>query len=583
MAVGKGATSLVELILKKFGDDTAGAAKELERLGGFPESVSQRMGGAAGTAGLAGLLAAGQSEDSEAGFITKGGKTLLEAFHGSPHKFDKFSMDQIGTGEGVQQYGHGLYFADDIDTAKGFQPRDRANEDWMYEQYKAAEEAGDQYMMDAWERAMMHDSPMELRASAADPDYDEYSQTAFAEVADALSANQGAGSLSRVEIDVTPESLLDYDKPLSEQADVVQSFFAGREGINADTSGRALTESLLKNRDPSLSLSELQKIASQEMNDGGIKGVQYQDWVNRAEGSDIRNYVIHDDSLINIAERGNADPRLLGGVAAGTAGLLALGASDDADAGVAGRVLSESGLAYKQLRKQVARNKQNGISPGNTVKQWVHDKKNTTYNDMNSYATKVDGGKGGDYYKQQTQNIVDQILEGVENPDKDLMAGLAEWNGARQSRELGHRPDWEKGAASPGLLGGTAAVTAGALATPALMKDEPFDPTAPLPAPDFATQMGKAGEVLGTVLDAPMTGLQGIARGLFGLIEGEDLVTAGAEANHMMKGGSEEGFDRVGDKVEGLFAPIDKQFPYLNVGKSAGDATSFLMSLFSPI
>ena len=43
MAVGKGATSLVELILKKFAGDTAGAAKELERLGGFPESVSQRI------------------------------------------------------------------------------------------------------------------------------------------------------------------------------------------------------------------------------------------------------------------------------------------------------------------------------------------------------------------------------------------------------------------------------------------------------------------------------------------------------------------------------------------------------------
>ena len=27
-------------------------------------------------------------------------------------KFDKFSMDQIGTGEGAQAYGHGLYFAD---------------------------------------------------------------------------------------------------------------------------------------------------------------------------------------------------------------------------------------------------------------------------------------------------------------------------------------------------------------------------------------------------------------------------------------------------------------------------------------
>ena len=38
-----GATSLVELILKKFGDDTAGAAKELERLGGFPEPVARRI------------------------------------------------------------------------------------------------------------------------------------------------------------------------------------------------------------------------------------------------------------------------------------------------------------------------------------------------------------------------------------------------------------------------------------------------------------------------------------------------------------------------------------------------------------
>ena len=43
MAVGKGATSLVELVLKKYGNDTAGAAKELERLGGFPEPVAQRI------------------------------------------------------------------------------------------------------------------------------------------------------------------------------------------------------------------------------------------------------------------------------------------------------------------------------------------------------------------------------------------------------------------------------------------------------------------------------------------------------------------------------------------------------------
>lgn len=33
------------------------------------------------------------------------------AYHGSPHIFDKFSTDKIGTGEGAQAYGWGLYFA----------------------------------------------------------------------------------------------------------------------------------------------------------------------------------------------------------------------------------------------------------------------------------------------------------------------------------------------------------------------------------------------------------------------------------------------------------------------------------------
>ena len=36
-----------------------------------------------------------------------------EVFHGSPYKFDKFTLDKIGSGEGAQAYGWGLYFAGD--------------------------------------------------------------------------------------------------------------------------------------------------------------------------------------------------------------------------------------------------------------------------------------------------------------------------------------------------------------------------------------------------------------------------------------------------------------------------------------
>ena len=38
--------------------------------------------------------------------------TGIKAYHSSPHDFDKFDLAKIGTGEGAQVYGHGLYFAE---------------------------------------------------------------------------------------------------------------------------------------------------------------------------------------------------------------------------------------------------------------------------------------------------------------------------------------------------------------------------------------------------------------------------------------------------------------------------------------
>ena len=40
------------------------------------------------------------------------------AFHGSSADFDQFSLEKIGTGEGAQAYGYGLYFTDSEDIAK---------------------------------------------------------------------------------------------------------------------------------------------------------------------------------------------------------------------------------------------------------------------------------------------------------------------------------------------------------------------------------------------------------------------------------------------------------------------------------
>ena len=45
---------------------------------------------------------------------------MQSAWHGSPHTFDKFSTSAIGTGEGAQAYGHGLYFAENEGVARGY-------------------------------------------------------------------------------------------------------------------------------------------------------------------------------------------------------------------------------------------------------------------------------------------------------------------------------------------------------------------------------------------------------------------------------------------------------------------------------
>lgn len=43
--------------------------------------------------------------------------TATVAWHGSPHRFDAFSLHAIGSGEGSQSYGWGMYFAGSVEVA----------------------------------------------------------------------------------------------------------------------------------------------------------------------------------------------------------------------------------------------------------------------------------------------------------------------------------------------------------------------------------------------------------------------------------------------------------------------------------
>ncbi|HOE94341.1 MAG TPA: hypothetical protein PLU97_02955, partial [Candidatus Cryptobacteroides sp.] len=50
----------------------------------------------------------------------KGAVRQVDAWHGSPHTFDKFKSEKIGIGEGNQSFGWGLYFTDLEDVARHY-------------------------------------------------------------------------------------------------------------------------------------------------------------------------------------------------------------------------------------------------------------------------------------------------------------------------------------------------------------------------------------------------------------------------------------------------------------------------------
>lgn len=62
-----------------------------------------------------------------------------DVWHGTPHKFDKFQLDKIGTGEGAQAYGYGLYFTSQRKIAEYYRhvlSVDKDQTGWTYKSRK---------------------------------------------------------------------------------------------------------------------------------------------------------------------------------------------------------------------------------------------------------------------------------------------------------------------------------------------------------------------------------------------------------------------------------------------------------------
>lgn len=280
----------------------------------------------------------------------------IRAWHGSPHDFDKFSLSKIGTGEGAQAYGHGLYFAEEKAVAEQYRndlTRRMAGFHGPDQSAPTRAIALDMNRGVAFEKARreyVRTLKADLRsgrAMAPDAELEWAIDRANAlNASDFKPSGISAGRLYEVNINAEPEDFLDWDAPFDrrDHAQILQGmipddFAARNDALSAAKSHAPLLESKIAELE-ALPMQDRLKIGDQynelliqqhrvrqalkhdpnqairgmgglhglgfkgewesKLRERGVPGIRYLDQGSRGAGGGTRNYVVFDDSLIDI-------------------------------------------------------------------------------------------------------------------------------------------------------------------------------------------------------------------------------------------------------------------------------------------
>ncbi len=281
---------------------------------GITQQPKNALAGMAGeTLGMAGpMVAAAKAPQVANGLLKMGENALAPAtmnpqmgaivYHGSPHTFDKFDMSKIGTGEGAQAYGHGLYFADSPAVAKQYQETLQTT-DTLLNGKKVWPVDPD---FEAATRIAAHgydDALAMARRNSTEKFLTPEGQAAEAAMIGKIEAlknakikNAPSGGLYKVDLpDEHIAKMLDWDKPLSQQPDVAQRVLKDWGADKYQSIGDFMQAKRVDSATAGLLSSDLQK--------AGIPGIKYLDQGSRGAGQGTSNYVVFDDQLPKILER----------------------------------------------------------------------------------------------------------------------------------------------------------------------------------------------------------------------------------------------------------------------------------------
>lgn len=272
---------------------------------------------------------------------------LAAAWHGSPHDHNGFSTAHIGTGEGNQAYGYGMYFAGNKEVAEHYKKMLTQNQ-----------RSFDPELVDV--KAGLKDALYEVGNLGFDSfgevlqtlrkypetwtDMYEVTEDEAAEINHYLKAyerriKETQGKLYQVELAPEESDYLLWDKPLSEQSDKVKAALEGgnlnkllelsdgtwkiervgdddhvtlfRDGVAWETFNDKqeardyLAEKIGGEgiyRDLAFKYKS-QQAASEYLHSLGIRGIKYLDGSSRSQGEGNYNYVIFNDADVSITNK----------------------------------------------------------------------------------------------------------------------------------------------------------------------------------------------------------------------------------------------------------------------------------------
>lgn len=287
--------------------------------------------------------------NSEAELKKLGGK-LMVAWHGSPHDHDGFTTAKIGTGEGAQAYGWGLYFASSKGVAEWY--KSNLSYKQIVKDFRDAlpDDADFSDIIDLFDTG--HFTPYQervLKALSNDDwlgyDYPSQAITAAYRSIDDFDASKelkdainSSGKLYQVELAPSEDEYLDWDKPLSKQSKKVKKLLAkvfGKydtvkvgsmdtfwdadevlgAGMYREITGRFEKEARQRVRDGeyiSDTNAWAKERASKLLNEIGIRGIRYLDGTSRGAGEGSSNYVIFSDEDVSITAKYAKEQQILG-------------------------------------------------------------------------------------------------------------------------------------------------------------------------------------------------------------------------------------------------------------------------------